>query len=384
MSFGEMFPATSWLWRRASSRLACRLYFAILALVCVPAIAFRMEAALFQRSVLKATSALSSLRIAVTSQTDALPRVAGLNLDRQSSSISNCEAEECVSISTQGSWLCRHVLVPLGGGGHQTLFAILSRWGIRCRSFEGHINFNSGMVSGIGYRLWISTDHADIPGAIIIDVSSKKRIAHWEFSPEADESPYYQVRPAWKWPDLVTGITFSADAPTELVSHAFDLKLGCVWSLTGCRSAKELLPKAEQDQRRIEQAAIDRMKGANQCPDWILPQRALYTKDISLLKVIEVSPTLVQDNSGLKYRFASFRLLRKLKGNLDLSLDNIGVSAEVWFGQQAHNSSIDLLNPGQKLILFGESPYINRPCQAVAGTESAIRSVEEILSNTTL
>jgi hypothetical protein len=116
-------------------------------------------------------------------------------------------------------------------------------------------------VSDFGYYLMQSTLHPDIPGAIVISVSSTKSIDCWNLSPEEDESPYYRVSHTSKWPDLGTGVAFTRDAPGDLVAHAFDLQLGCLWSLAGCRTANQLLPEAEHDRQRIEREAIDRMKG---------------------------------------------------------------------------------------------------------------------------
>lgn len=50
MSVGRTFPATTWLWRHLSSRRACRLYLWGLAIIVIPGIALRVEAALFEKA----------------------------------------------------------------------------------------------------------------------------------------------------------------------------------------------------------------------------------------------------------------------------------------------------------------------------------------------
>ncbi|MBZ5666008.1 MAG: hypothetical protein LAO30_15510 [Acidobacteriia bacterium] len=72
MSFSSKFPATTWLWKRLTSRPARLLYLGILLIVGVPGIALRVEAALFARRILKVTSVLSSLRIGVTPKDEVL------------------------------------------------------------------------------------------------------------------------------------------------------------------------------------------------------------------------------------------------------------------------------------------------------------------------
>jgi hypothetical protein len=101
------------------------------------------------------------------------------------------------------------------------------------------------------------------------------------------------------------------------------------------------------------------------------------------VEVKSVGSTLVQSEFGPKYRFASFRLLRVLKGKARRPLDNIGVTPDIWVGGPGvvHNSAIDLLNPGRRLLLFsGSSVNIDEPCEAVAGTESAVQAIESALS----
>jgi hypothetical protein len=96
------------------------------------------------------------------------------------------------------------------------------------------------------------------------------------------------------------------------------------------------------------------------------------------VEVKDVGPTLVETNFGA-YRFAKFRLLRVLKGKLGRPLDNVGVAPEIYLGEvTVRNSAIDLLNPGQRILLFsGRSTDIDEPCEAMAGTDDAVHTVEE-------
>jgi len=229
------------LWRRITSRPARLLYLGILVIVIVPGIALRVEAALFERRVLKVVSALSSLRIGVTPKAEVISRMAGIKIDESSRGNSEgnslvmgsrgvCDADECFWIEVSSPMSYVWGLHVFGSVDSKTMFSVLNLWGFQARSLDAHVNLTSGKVSSLGYRLILSTAHADIPGALIIKVSSRKNLTDWELDHVADESPNYRVSHYFKWPALSTNIDFTPDAPTEVVSHAFDLKLQCVWS----------------------------------------------------------------------------------------------------------------------------------------------------------
>jgi hypothetical protein len=63
-----------------------------------------------------------------------------------------------------------------------------------------------------------------------------------------DESPDFRYGPisgAWstfRSADSTIGVVFTASAPAELVSHAFQLDLSCFWGISGCDSARQVVP----------------------------------------------------------------------------------------------------------------------------------------------
>lgn len=392
MSFSRPFSAATWLWRRLTSRPARLFYIGVLIIVVISGITLRVEAVLFERRVHKVMSTLSSLRVGVTPKAEVLSRMAGVKIDE--SSLGNsmgsslvmrsrgvCDADKCFWIEVSSPMSDVWGLDVFGRVDSKTMFLVWGSLGFRLRSLDANVKVNSDKVSSLGYLLILSTPDPGYPGVLRIKVSSRKNLADRLLDYIADESPNYQVSHYFKWPRLFTDIDFTPDAPTELVSHAFNLKLQCVWSLRGCRTANELLPEAEQDRLRIEHAAFDRMNGPNQCPDWILPRRARDTEDILLVEVKNAGPEFVETGYGTKYRLASLRLVRVLKGKLDRPLENVGVSPDMWVGMTiVHNSAIDLLNPGQKLLLFsGGSTNIDEPCEGVAATESALQTTERTI-----
>jgi hypothetical protein len=343
-----------------------------------------MQDALFERRTLKVMSGLSSLRIGATTKTEVLSQTAGAKVDGRFRGVRDCNADECLTITIPNSRLSDWLLLPTARTGHGTLFSVLSWLGLRYHTLEAHIDFVGSKVSRLDYQLILSTPDATYPGAIFINAHSNTSARRYTgiSGSVGDESPDYGVSHFPKWSTLRTDVYFTPDAPAELASHAFNLKLRCLWSFSGCRTANQLLPEAEQDRLKIERAASERMAGPNQCPDRILQHRARDTEGILLVEVRSSTPAFVAYDDGSHHRRTSFRLLRVLKGKPDRSLNNVVVTSEIWDGVRAHNSAFDLLTPGQKLLLFsGGGTNIDEPCEAVAATDSAVQTLERFLTS---
>jgi hypothetical protein len=379
MNSNQASPAGFWLWRWLTSRPARLLYLGVLLIVVLPAIALRIEAALFARHVHKIMDGLASLRIGETSKAEALSRLPELRPTRQSTR----HADECFAVLIPNSKLSDAVLLRAGRSGYPRLFSALSLLGFRYWVLDARFNITAGKVSDLNYRLILNTPDNRYPSVITIAVSSQESIFGWkELRPITDESPDFKVSHYFKWPDLTTRVDFTSVAPSRLVQHAFDLKLSCMWFLVGCRTSNQVLPEVEQDRQNIERAANERMRGPSPCPEWIVRHRARDTDDILVVEVVKAAPEFVDTGYGVKYRLASFRLLKTLKGKPDRPLDNVGVSPDIQIGiqERVHNSAIDLLNLGEKIVLFsGGSTNIDEPCEAVAATEIALQTIEKAL-----
>jgi hypothetical protein len=351
-------------------------------IVIVPAVALRVEDVFFAKRVHDLMSSLSGLRIDATSKPEALPRIPGLRVVDRSKN-SDCGADECFAVTILNSRLSGWVLLPILRSGHKTLYRVLRWYGFQCEDVMANVNFKSGKVSDFRYMLESWTSDRNLRGELMVRVSSVRGFAdrrHREFEWDLDESPDYRVWYDRKWGGMGMGVDFTRNVMPDLVRHAFDPHFGCLWSF-GCENAKQILPKAEQYRLAIESAAIDRMKGPLQCPDRILAGRVRDVEDISLVEVKSASPMIPETDDTYAPRIASFRLLRVLKGT-PRPLDNLSVSRNVLGpGGLMHNSGIDLLNPGQRLLLFsGEDGYIREPCQVVAATEDAVRTIEKELT----
>ena len=374
MRVRRLFPATAWFLRQLASRAARRVYICVLAVALIPGIVLRIEAMIFQFRVHKLVSGLATLRIGMTSKDEALSRIPGLRVVRSASKDSQCGADECFEVAIPNSRLSNWMFLPTFGEEHRPLNLALQWWGFRYWDVEASIDFKSGTVSQFGYRLTLSAEPSRFPGLVVISVWSRNSFEERALSWNVDESPNYVVYDG-KWLDFQTGVYFTRDTPGELLGHAFDLHLHCLWSLAGCRTSNQLRPQAEQDRLGIERAAIVRLMGPDQCPLRILPHRARDGEDILLVEVKNVSPPITE-GGGYTYRIVSFRSLRVLKGKPQRTLEDIRIYRESYFREvPVHNPNYDLLRPGQRLILFPEA----NTCREMDGSDAAVQIIEATL-----
>jgi hypothetical protein len=245
MSFHDLFPATTWVWRKLRSRPARRLYISGIAVIVIPALALRIQAAMFEARVLTMVHALSNLRVGASSRADALTQIPTLRTNQPDQyGGSRCGTDECLSAGIATSDFTDSVLRK--AADHDFLFSLLSWWGFRGGYLDVHADFTSGKVSSLGYQVMVTTAHLDYSGAVVVGVSSVQHMAATQRGSGTEVSRTYSVEPARKSPLQSVGIRLTPQAPIEIVNPAFNPKLGCLWSLTGCRTWHEILPSIER------------------------------------------------------------------------------------------------------------------------------------------
>jgi hypothetical protein len=117
-----------------------------------------------------------------------------------------------------------------------------------------------------------------------------------------DESPDFRYGPisgAWSsFPgaDSTIGVVFTASAPAELVSHAFQLDLNCFWGISGCDSARQLVPLLWVDQQTIFARTAARLASRNPCPDQILAGRVRTLPDLNVALLEALNSRSVEIN----------------------------------------------------------------------------------------
>ena len=231
------------------SHRAKRICFWFVAVIFIAAVVLRLEAAIAASRIVSVATALSTLRIGITSKEDTLRRIPALRPSETGPyGAPRCNADECfygvVENGPPGRVLWRT--------GSEVLSDVLRYLGFRAESLEIYVNFTSGRVSYFGYHLMVSAPGvpASMPppppdgqlGIVVIGLSSQKMITVREPNSTMGTHPPYRITPARSVPSQSIGIALTPDATDEIVRSAFDLRLNCVWSFGGCRRWNQLLP----------------------------------------------------------------------------------------------------------------------------------------------
>ena len=231
-----------------SHRAKC-IYFWFLAVIFTAAVALRLEAAIAASRIVSVVTALSTLRLGVTSKEDTLRRIPALRPSKTGPyGAPRCDADECFSGVAENG-LPRRVL---WGTESEVLSDVLRCLGFRAEDLGIYVNFTSGRVSYFSYHLMISAPGvpASLPppprdgklGVVVIGLSSQKMITVREPDSTIETHPPYRITTARAVPSQSIGIALAPNAPDEIVRGAFDLRLNCVWSFGGCRRWNQLLP----------------------------------------------------------------------------------------------------------------------------------------------
>lgn len=237
MVFRERFPVSAWCLRKLASRPARYIYVCVLAITIILAITVRVEAALFERRAIATLRALSTMQVGVTSKTEVVTRMQALGLVTRQYGPPVCFDDECISTVTPNSHLSNAVFLPLSRTQSPAIYSVLTRWGFHFSSLSVDVRFTSGKVSFFSYELTLSTSSFDFGAdAIVVRVTSQEKLLG------RSEGAAYSITTSGAWPDKIVRIGLTPSTSPELVNRAFDLRLHCLWSLTACRTWREVLP----------------------------------------------------------------------------------------------------------------------------------------------
>ena len=231
---------------------AKRVYFLSLVVILAPAIALRVEAAIYANRIVSVVAALSTLRIGETSKAETLRRLPAL---RSSETVPygpfHCDADECFYGLVKNGLPGR----VLWGTGNDILSEVLRWWGFRAEGLDVYVNFTSGKVSYLGYHLNVSAPGvpASIPppppdgklGLVMVGLHSERTLNVRDRHSAVETHPEYRITPERGVPSQSVGIALTPEAPEEVVRAAYDLRLHCVWSFGGCSRWSQLLPSIE-------------------------------------------------------------------------------------------------------------------------------------------
>jgi hypothetical protein len=380
MDFSTTFPVTTWLWRRFTSRRALKTSLFLLVGLLLIGIPLRIHAFLLARKFNRVLSEMSQLQSGTTSRAQLMARLPELHPPIENGAPAACDVDECLESTIGSSTTIPIALSHVPEIGRGFILPALNWIGLRYGTLFVSVRLKSGTVSGYGYQILLWDGSSNHPGAVFVNANQGTHLGDWNLSSTDDESPDYSVGHYFKWPKQHTGIVFMKDVSPTLKRHAFDVELQCFWSIAGCRLANQLLPMADEDKTRIEQAAEQRLRSDNPCPERILPRRVRDTNNIILMQVTSVGQTVHDEPRD--YIFAKFKLLGVLKGELDdRLLQDLGVATTIGFyDPPMKNPALLVLKPGQRVLVFSDSSlYIDSPCEMMAVSDLVLINLKNNL-----
>lgn len=392
MGFSKWFPATAWVWRKIRSRGFRKGVIVFACVIAAIAIAFRVEAIIFQLRVHRALSALRAVEVRQTTRTELLARIPALH--RGEPITSSCgpagEGYELRWENTPTSNFGQKVIGAVYGT--TPLYKVVYWLGYRPRSFYISVDVEHGVVSRLGYILWISPPENRYPGLMSVAVSSPISARRYTGSSIAEEQdPSFSVRRYFKWPDWDLRVSYSPNASDRLKDIAFDLHLSCNWSLRGCRNASDLLQKAEVERQRIGREALARVQSSRPCPLEIIPAKVRDANGIFVLRVRTATPMAKSflgepPESGMQVDYdlvEKLQLLEPTWSRIRLKDDWYALSGDYDYyyrGAPIPNAAVRFLTPGQSVIVFdGDGANNYSPCNTIEGSPAALALVKETL-----
>jgi len=399
MILRDYFPASTWIWRKLTGRIAGRIYAAIvLVLLAVSTIA-RVNSFLLTRKIQAVITGLSKIHIDETTEDEVVRSVPYLiHSDSDREIDRNVEVGDVdkglervyyTSISNEQGWMRfsylaqRFSSIGFTRDGHPQgwIFAAASLLGYRCTGFSALVVLLDGKVSSISY---VIVDRLVFPRSAASIVSVRSAHAYWttrhrgfEVSSTDDESPRFRV----VGNDGNLRVSFSPDASPELRAHPFQVNLSCFWSLFACRNARQIAPKLWEDKDAIVAATVARLKSNEPCPDRILDGRVRYLPDMSVV-VLESTGAKVESEdehrlSGEEIQ-AKYKLIEVLRGGPPIWWNFVRTTATVPYPGDYHrtlpNLGLRSTKVGERLLVFSNFSFDS--CQIVPATPSALSAVK--------
>jgi hypothetical protein len=179
------------------------------------------------------------------------------------------------------------------------------------------------------------------------------------------------------------GATYAIDAPRKQVSHVFQLELGCLWSIGGCSSVREVAPALWQDRAAIEAATVSRLGSRNPCPDDMLAGRVRSLPDlnIELLEVMKSRGDGINNYEGdpvlCRITATDYRLIEVIRGSAGEPRIGIGyrnrIPAPLSVGESIWNPVRPPSQRGDRVLYFSGAKF--QSCRVVSATPSALSAV---------
>jgi hypothetical protein len=264
--------------------------------------------------------------------------------------------------------------------------------GWRYLSFSAYVTLLNGTVSSTGYNL-----EPDVLIGYPLSYFVVVRSAHG-FSMNGgrrpvpvhsadDERPEYRFGQVAGEFSLLTGadysigVAYTADAPRDIVDHAFHVDLRCFWALHGCDSVRQVVPLLWRDRKTIEETTLARLRSADPCPDRILAGRVRYLLDlnVALLEVVNSRSEEINHEGDRSFEITTdYRLKEVIRGHPEGPWTNIRTRSTIPSpssndGRIANPMGLPYLTPGDRFLYFSGATFDS--CRVVRATPSAENAV---------
>ncbi|MGA8072710.1 MAG: hypothetical protein WB995_04500 [Candidatus Acidiferrales bacterium] len=400
MALRGHFPATAWLARAFTGRIARRIYLAIVALIFTASAVARVRAFVLTRKMHAVIQGVSKLRIDETSEDEVLRTVPYLVRGDWSRQVQRTaetgdvdegiEHAYFVKISNARDWLAfanfagrfSRMEITRDGFPKSWICSVADLLGYRYVGFTATVIVLNGKVSSAGYGI---ANVLVFPEPLGLALSVKSIHGIWgpyrsafRTSSTSDEAREFDV----SGDDAHLRLRFASEASPQLISHAYQVNLSCFWSLLGCRHAQQIAPLLWQDKRAIDTATLARLKSSDPCPDRILAGRVKYLPDVvvSLLESNGSKHTSVDEEGHRDDEISTdYKIVEDLRGRSSGPWDSVRSRTTVPYpGDDSHtlpNPGLRWTKPGDKVLAFSSLGFDS--CGFVLATPSALAAIRD-------
>ena len=386
MNVQRHFPATTWVWKKLTSRMGRRIFLILGSALLLLLAVLRIEAAIFEFKVISTIRAMERLRPDETTRAEMQKLIPGMRPAAEPGMFPQCRLSDCYLLRTEKvpySWATHLLDIP---------FVLHSAYvlGARFGTFHALVRIKSERVYELGYGLTIEDTFRNYgavgdPRAVFLSAEIVRGFSGGA-SANDDESPNFRWY-SWREdpaPDWVLQFSLTPDASAKVHRDVFAIQMGCIWSWSVCRSTRQLVPDAWQDIEAIRASTSARLASTDPCPNRLLSRRVRDFRDVLLYQVGNISPSI--RNDGLRDRNdVEFTLLSALRGEEEITpAHRVGeASGKTTFSVPISNPDRTSLQKGERVLMFSDDPggvEVDKPCSIIPATESAMATVRSALA----
>jgi len=374
------FPFFGWSAKKLSARPARRVYASILLLLLCLTFGAHLRSYLMTRKIQAVLRGLAEIRVDETTEEQLTRTMPYLKRSDQDWKVGDTVQHwRYTEISNEFDWFMPQVIMYGSWSGK------LAYWlGFRYLSFDASVSVENGKATSVRYGL---AKQWGRPRQLSYIVSAESvhgrwlpRQHHFRVSSLDDESPQYRpvrekTSTLW-WYETGVHVTFTNDAPPELSRRAFQLDLGCFWSLRGCGDAREIAPRLWADSQAIQNATNERLR-IGTCPDSVVQGRMRYLPDVTVL-LLEISASRKLDVNEGEHKaddwVTDYELKEVIRGRNVGNWKNVHYKRTIPSPEDPTQAIANPISPltkiGSQVLFFGNLEFDS--CQFIAATPSSL------------